>query len=141
MIEIKIAQPQDVDFVYQCICDLENQSFNKTVFKSIYDDNIKNTNIIYLVAHDEKPVGFISCHIQPLLHHCGLIAEIQELYVIEEKRNQKIGSQLLRELKEKLKNKNVLQIEVVSNLKRLDTHRFYEREGFMRTSYKFVLIN
>jgi len=138
MVEIKIAQPEDVDFVYQCICDLENQLFDKTTFASIYDENISNTNIIYLIAYAEKPVGFLSCHIQPLLHHCGLVAEIQELYVIEEKRNQKIGSQLLQGLKKKLKDKNVVRLEVISNMKRLDTHRFYEREKFTRTSYKFV---
>lgn len=139
MLGIKIAREEDVDFVYQCICDLENESFDKTTFQKIYNDNIKNANIIYLIAYSEKPVGFLSCHIQPLLHHCGLIAEIQELFVIEEKRNQKIGSQLLRELKEKLKDKNVQQLEVVTNMKRFDTHRFYERESFVRTSYKFVL--
>jgi PhnO protein len=54
------------------------------------------------VTLDDAVTGFISCHTQYLLHHCGIVAEIQELFVGKPSRKMVIGKALVNSLLEKL---------------------------------------
>lgn len=137
-ISIKRAKLTDVDKVFDFIVELENEIFDKNRFKRIYRNNLSIKSNIYLLAWDREPVGYLSCHVQSLLHHCGSIAEIQEMYVVPEKRGQGIGKLLLDKLKEIAGRKNILQIELTSNIRRRRAHKFYYREHFILTSKKFV---
>ena len=77
-IKIKKVENRDLDFVYKAICELENQELDFQVFKEIFNENISNPKNLYLIAENEtEGVGFISFHTQNLLHHCGLVGEIQ----------------------------------------------------------------
>ena len=138
MIKIRNARPQDVDIVFDFISDLENAIFDKRVFKRIYTDNLKNKSNIYFIAWDKEPIGFLSCHVQGLLHHCGQIAEIQEMFVVQGKRGLGIGKQLLDNLKATTQKRKIQQIEVTSGRNRKRAHDFYLKENFILTSNKFV---
>lgn len=83
--KIKRARLQDIDSVLAFITALEEEDYDQKAFRRIYRKNLKNKNNIYLIAWQTNPVGYLSCHIQTLLHHCGEVAEIQEMYVPPEK--------------------------------------------------------
>jgi len=138
---VKPARLQDIESVFAFITDLEKENFDKTKFKRLYTKNINDKNNIYLLAWHREPVGYLSCHIQTLLHHCGPVAEIQEMYVPVEKRGQGIGKALLDQLKSILKKRKVKRIEVTSQVNRRQAHRFYLGENFRITSKKFVCEN
>jgi len=138
---IKRARLQDVDAVFAFITDLEKENFNKRAFKSIYTRNLKNKDNVYLIAWHNVPVGYLSCHVQGLLHHGSDVAEIQEMYVVPEKRGQGIGKQLVDQLKSILKKRKVKRIEVTSQFYRKQAHQFYEGENFKLTSKKFVCVD
>lgn len=131
---------KDFDTVYNFICLLENTAFNKICFRKIYKTNIKNTDIYYLIARiDNEDAGFASMHIQHLLHHCGLIAEIQEIIVKPEFHNMKVGSKMVNRLNRIAEERNCLSFEVACNLKRKKAHNFYIKKGMKKTHYKFTL--
>jgi PhnO protein len=138
-IHVRPAVEQDFDAIYQFVNELENEIFNKDIQRGIYLENAANHDHIYLIAkaHDIA-VGFLSCHIQNLLHHGGRIGEIQEMYVIENTRNRGVGKMLLENLKEMAAAKHVIQLEVTSSFKRENAHHFYQGEGFEFTHKKFV---
>jgi len=138
---IKRARLKDIESVFVFVTALENENFDKVTFKNIYRKNIKNKDNTYLLAWHKEPVGYLSCHIQTLLHHCGQVAEIQEMYVPVEKRGQGIGKALLDQLKSILKKRKVKRIEVTSQVTRRQAHRFYLGEDFRMTSKKFVCEN
>ncbi len=135
---IKRARLQDFDTVFTFISALEKENFDKRAAKTVYVKNIQNKDNVYLIAWHKVPVGFLSCHIQSLLHHGGNVAEIQEMYVVPEARGQGIGKQLLDQLKDTLKKRKVRYIEVTSQVHRTQAHRFYQGENFRLTSKKFV---
>lgn len=139
MINVRRARRSDLPFVYDCICGLENEKFSTARFKKFYFANLARKDNIYLIAVDTKPVGFLSCHIQSLLHHCARIGEVQEMYVIPDSRSKGVGKILLDSLNGLARKRKVEQLEVVSNRKRKQTHRFYLAQGFTFTSKKFVL--
>lgn len=141
---IRDAQGEDFDFVYQAINELEETVFAYDIQRQIFLEHLASSRTIYLIAeYDGKPVGFVSCHVQHLLHHGGLIGEIQEMYVIAECRSKNVGSKLLNEVIYLAQNNGVVQIEVTSNIKRELAHSFYVRNGFNHTHKKFTfkLIN
>ena len=138
-IHVRPATQEDFEYVYEFINLLEDEVFDKQRQWEIYLENAGNPNNIYLIAWAHNlAVGFLSCHIQYLLHHGGLVGEIQEMYVNENGRSHGIGKLLIEKLKEMAKARGVLQLEVTSSFRREDAHRFYEREGFAHTHKKFT---
>jgi PhnO protein len=136
---IRLVRSEDILDIYSMVCDLENCKFDRAVFKSIYQKNIASDNNVYLIAIvDSIAIGFLSCHGQHLLHHEGMVYEIHEMYVDPSYRNNGIGELLMNGLKQQLKNKNIKSLEVTSNVNRELAHRFYLKQGFKQSHYKFT---
>jgi len=136
---IRPAIPQDSQRIYQFLCDLEEETLDPIKFEAIFQANLADERIHYLVAElDNQVIGFVSCHVQRLLHHVGLVGEIQELYVLPAYRNLRIGRLLVAQLEQIAQSQGWVNLEVTTNKKRLDTQRFYEQLGFLPTHIKFV---
>ena len=138
--KIRKAEQQDFESINIFINKLEQEVFDKEKQQKIFLENLSNPKNIYLVATtNEKVIGFLSCHVQNLLHHNGAIGEIQEMFVVPKKRGLGIGKALVNELKTIAFKKKILQIEVTSNSKRIKAHSFYKDQKFKETHKKFVL--
>ena len=138
-VHIRAAAPADAAVVYDFVCALEETTLDKPAFFRIYEQNLANPSIHYRVAEVAGDVvGFISCHVQWLLHHGGKVGEIQEFFVRPDVRQQGIGQALLAELYALAAQENFINLEVTTNQKRLDTFRFYERESFRLSHFKLV---
>ncbi|MPR35671.1 GNAT family N-acetyltransferase [Salmonirosea aquatica] len=136
---IRPACPADVEVLYTMLCDLENEMLDKEHFVKIFLKNLENQNVSYFIAElDRQSVGMASCHVQLLLHHAAPVGEIQEMYVKPELRSQGIGQRLVEAVKTFSHQRGADQLEVTSNQIRRDTHRFYEREGFIKSHVKLV---
>lgn len=136
---IRKAEESDRNIIYDMICRLENMVIDVAGFDFAFDINIKNPGVSYFIAALEaEPIGMVSCHIQPLLHHAALVSEIQEMYVEPEYRSQHVGKALMAHVTDFAKSKGAIQIEVTSRNVREQAHRFYEREGFEKSHVKLV---
>ncbi len=138
-ISIREASIKDFTVVYQFICELQGKSFDKEVMGILYNENISNTNFIYLVACEGNvTIGYVSCHIQNLLHHAGKVGEIQEMFVLSKYRNTGVGKLLMDDLKKRAKEKGALQLEVTTMVIREKAIQFYIREDFQDSHKKLV---
>lgn len=138
-LEIIKATIEHLNVVYELICELENECLNKDAFSQIYQDNINNINVYYLLAVDDSNiVGFASLHIQKLLHHCANIGEVQEVVVSIKQQCSGIGSALFNRIKEIAVLNNCLQLEVCCNQTREKSHKFYLKQGMKKSHYKFT---
>ena len=138
-VQIRMASSPDEPVIYQFICTLEETVLDRAAFQTIFAQNLKNPTIHYFVAEKAGTiVGFISCHIQLLLHHTGCVGEIQELFVEPCMRKQGIGQQLVTEVKALAVRKNFVSLEVTTNRKRADAIGFYRRALFELTHVKLV---
>lgn len=139
-IKIRKIQTQDLDFVYKSICELENEVFNFETFKTIFIENISNPNYLYLIAENENEnLGFITFHIQNLLHHCGLVGEIQEFFIDKNHRGKGVGRKLIDEIVRYSEQNNLKSIEVTTNKKRVENVAIYENLGFTLSHNKFTI--
>lgn len=136
---IRPATASDASVICQFIGDLEETVLDTARFQNVFARNMANPMIHYLVAEvDDIVVGFLSCHVQLLLHHTGPVGEIQELFVQPDQRGKQIGRQLLDYLTALAHREGFVNLEVTTRQKRSDTVRFYERELFRCTHYKLV---
>ncbi|MCD0470163.1 GNAT family N-acetyltransferase [Flavobacterium sp. JAS] len=139
-IQIRKIEPQDLDFVYKAICELENEELDFEVFAAIFHENISNKNNLYLLAENENEgLGFISFHTQNLLHHCGLVGEIQEFFIHQNHRGKGIGRQLINEIMQYADQNNLKSIEVTTNRRRVENVLIYENLGFNLSHNKFTI--
>ena len=138
---IRRATTMDESVIYDFIVELEENEFDKTIFSTIYHANLQNPQVEYYVYEENNRVlGFISIHIQKLLHHSGNIAEIQELIVDENVRGKGIGKQLFEKARFIAIENECMQLEVCCNQKRKESHKFYESQGMTNNHYKFCLV-
>ena len=136
----RFATQEDVRVIYGFINELENTVFDYDTFEKYYFENLENKNNIYLVATDtvKNVIGFCSSHGQILLHHQSLVFEIQELFIATDYRDRKVGRFLLQALEDILKQQGHELLEVTSNKRRKEAHRFYINNGFAESHFKFT---
>ncbi len=139
---IRRADVSDIKPIFSFLCDLVGEDFDKETFNKAFILNVMNPNNIYLVAeYQSEVVGYLSFNSRLLLHHGGKkIGEILEMYVRPEMRNHGIGKLLLDKIKLLSKTLKVHQLELTSNLARVESHKFYIRENFVESHKKFVFV-
>ena len=135
---IEYAKLEDKEEIYNLICILENKKIKKEHFDCVFENFLKDKDIIYLVYRDKKIEGFLSFKINLYLHHDRDTGEIVELVVLPEKRSLKIGKQLIEKIEEIARNKKLEQIELSTSTYRKDAHRFYERQGYEKLHYNYT---
>jgi PhnO protein len=139
-VNIRKIENHDFDFVYKAICELENEVLDFKVFEEIFNENISNPKNLYLIAENENEgLGFISFHTQNLLHHCGLVGEIQEFFIHQKYRGQGVGRLLINEIKNFAVQNDLKSIEVTTNKKRIENVAIYENLGFTLSHNKFTI--
>lgn len=130
----------DFKFVYDCLCELENEILEKEIVEEIFNNNIKNQNYCYLIAENKDgKMGFITFHTQYLLHHSGLVGEIQEFYITQNFRSKGIGRKLIDGIMEFADQNKLKSIEVTTNKKRIENIAIYENLGFNLSHNKFTI--
>ncbi|MBH1940107.1 GNAT family N-acetyltransferase [Mobilitalea sibirica] len=140
MYEIKLATVNDLIKIYDLMNELENSKLSRVDFEMVYKENLNNNLISYFIAmDDQKIIGFISLHIQSLLHHTGRIAEIQELIVTSDYQRHGIGHLLFEKAVETAIIRGCMQLEVCCNKKRSSGHDFYQKQGMENSHYKFCM--
>lgn len=138
--EVRRALESDFDRIYDLVCELEGQKMDYDSYKGAYKMNINSLGVQYLVIESEGLIlGFGSLHIQHLLHHVGKVAEIQELIISTHYQSQGLGAKLINAFREIAMQKRCVLLEVSCSLDREDAHRFYEKNYFEKTHYKFTM--
>jgi PhnO protein len=131
--------PNDFEAIYFLISDLTGHDMDKTMTRAVFLKNLSDPNIHYLVAEKEtKIVGFISLHVQTLLHHNNPTGEIQELIILPEYRGAGVGGILMNEMEEIAHSLNLEEIELTTRITREKAQYFYRKIGYNHTHNKFV---
>lgn len=100
---------------------------------------IESAGQAVLVAElDGQVIGCLSTSVMNVLHRPAPVGRISMMVVDENHRGQGIGAQMVREAERLLAAKGCQLVEVTSNNRRTDAHRFWESNGYERTSSRFA---
>nr|WP_268760344.1 GNAT family N-acetyltransferase [Altererythrobacter sp. Root672] len=83
-------------------------------------------------------VGCLTTSVMRVLHRPAPVGRISMMVVDETVRSRGIGAALVRAAEEALAQQGCYMVEVTSNVRRADAHRFYERLGYQRTSVRLA---
>jgi PhnO protein len=137
--QLRPATADDAQAVYGLICELKQAEFDQKAFHAGYLANLQDRNMHYHLAElDGHVVGMIGLHLQFHLHHANWIGEIQELVVLPQARGLKVGSQLLAWAEAQARHAGAEMTELSTSVKRVDAHRFYHREGYAQSHFRFT---
>ena len=135
---IERAALSDLDAVYRLTNELEERELPLADFGQTYEALLCSPCDHIFVLREGEIRGYVHVRLAPQLHHAAPIAEVQELVVSAGGRGQGLGRELLAFALAFCKESGARQAELTSNFTRSSAHRFYEREGFQKTSYKYV---
>lgn len=97
-----------------------------------------------LVAAEEgaqgRLLGVATLHATPVLHRAGPVGRVTALVVDASHRGRGIGRALMEEAERWAAERGCVLIEVTSNQRRVDAHKFYEGLGYDRTSFRFARV-
>jgi GNAT superfamily N-acetyltransferase len=95
-----------------------------------------------IVEEDGAPVGCFQLSYLPGLMRRGMKrGQIEVVHVAEAHRNRGIGAEMMRWAIERCRENGCSMVQLTSNKKRTDAHRFYERLGFLKSheGFKYYL--
>jgi PhnO protein len=138
---IRQAIESDAAAVKGLLEELENRAFDQAVFDQIFMEYLTSSRTLVQVAllQETEIVGFISCKGQSLLHHEGLVFEIQEMIVTAAHQGKGLGRKMVDEICEEVKSLGAKSLEVTSNKRRKEAHIFYQSVGFKNSHEKFTI--
>ena len=134
--EIREARPKDAAAIAGLIAELGYEAAEADVRRRL--KRMRKHGEPPLVADLEGVVGCLTWHVTPVLHRPRPVGRITMMAVAESARGQGIGARLLASVEARLRDLGCGIVEVTSNMKRMRAHGFYGREGYERTSYRFM---
>jgi GNAT superfamily N-acetyltransferase len=84
-------------------------------------------------------VGYLLAVYLFSLEHGGMMAEIDEFFVLSEKRSSEVGSTLLDSASRAMRQEGITHLQLQLSTQNLNGKRFYERHGFRSISGRDVL--
>ena len=103
------------------------------------EDRLRLMEEAVLVAEsDGEVIGCLSTSVMHVLHRPAPVGRISMMVVDETHRGRGIGAQMVREAERLLAAKGCRLVEVTSNNRRADAHRFWESNGYEKTSSRFA---
>jgi GNAT superfamily N-acetyltransferase len=97
---------------------------------------------MWVVERDGRPVGcFQLTYIPGLMRRGSWRGLIEVVHVAASERNNGYGSEMMRWAIERCRDRGCGMVQLTSNKKRTDAHRFYERLGFKKSheGFKYYL--
>lgn len=134
---ITVAEERDFEGIYQLVCQLEKTVFDQEAMYEVFQHAILNHSI-FISKDNDRITGYLVLSITYQMHHCGKVAEVVELCVDNDFQNRKIGTDLLNHAMTYAKLQGCVNMDITTNQKRKDAHRFYRRNGLNNTHYKFT---
>ena len=134
---IRGAGRYDLDSVYSLMRQLSSHDFTKEQFEACYYFNLERDRI--LVYEDEEAIcGCIVYEVHYPMHYSRKTAEIVNLIVDENCRNNGVGKELLASFERLAIENGCVRMEVDTNKQREGAQRLYSREGFEPSHFKLT---
>jgi len=140
-LSIRDANATDSEALILLLNELENTQADPSIFNQILTSYLADpmTLLRVLECSTNGIIGFVSCKGQYLLHHQGLVCEIQEMIVTDAQQGKGYGKKLIEDVVQQVQMMGAASLEVTSNKRRKEAHAFYQAVGFRNSHEKFTI--
>ena len=136
-LHIRVAGPKDAALIAPLLTQLGHPA-DPAAIAERFAGLTSVGDVALLAMRGAEAIGFASLHATPVLHRASSVGRVTALVVAESARGQGVGRALMAEAERRLIARGCALIEVTSNRSRVEAHAFYERLGYIATSYRFA---
>lgn len=142
------ATPADLPFIVALVVEDSVVPTEDAAADAIHPDYVNALAAIdrdpnqemFVVESDGRPIGCFQLSYIPGLMRRGMTrGQIELVHIEAASRNRGFGSQMMRWAVARCREKGCGMVQLTSNKKRLDAHRFYARLGFQQSHEGFKL--
>lgn len=141
-IEIKradISNLKDILNLNNQLFELEYNNFDSSLHVGwsfekegvAYFTNMLSNEIVYVAFDKDKIIGYLAGCIN--IHHSYVtksLAEVDNMFIVEDYRKYGIGSKLMNEFKQYCIQNNIEELKVTALAKNINAISFYKKNGF-----------
>lgn len=135
---IRSATIQDCDAIQALLTQLEYPNTASFLAERIETLQTHPDAMLLVYEKEGKVLALLSLHIIPQIALLGAFLRISYFVVDESARNLHIGAELEAYATQIAKENKCDRIEVHCNSRRIDAHRFYERQGYLQSPRYYV---
>lgn len=137
--QIRVAKEGDYLAVIELYNDFVESDRYSAYTNDSYEKVINNPQKVVFVAEDAgKLVGFASFSVRDVIRYPKPIAELDELFVSPDYRNNGIGKLLLEAVEKKSREPGCYRIFIESHYDHKSAHKFYESLDYTNYGYHFI---
>ena len=137
MTVIRAAEDRDASELVQLI-SLLGHEVDEDGVRSRLAELVQGGTPQLVAVDDDRVVGLCGLHQMTAIHRDRPVGRVTILVVREDARRSGTGRKLLEAAAEELRSRGCGLIEITSNERLEDAHRFYEHLGYERTSFRFM---
>jgi GNAT superfamily N-acetyltransferase len=134
---LRLATEADAKHVAQLLADLGYPSTEADARDRLRRLLTSRTSRILVAQSASKVVGLISAELVPYFPTGSTVCRVTALVVLSHHRGRGTGEKLLAGVADFAREHHCSGIEITTAEHRVDAHRFYQRLGFSRTSFRF----
>jgi len=135
-VTIRVAQYGDAPVLVDLLAQLGYPQTLVVVEQMLQRSAADRTQIVFVAEYEQQVVGFAALVKLYYFHRHEDMARLSSLVVNEAHRSHRIGEQLLQAAEQWARQQQCKVLELASNVKRVDAHRFYERLGYNKTGWR-----
>ncbi|MEJ0054239.1 MAG: GNAT family N-acetyltransferase [Bacteroidota bacterium] len=138
--KIRLATPADSTAIQSLLAQLGYPIFDEQEVVEKIRLHQQPGYCLLVSEIETRTVGFISMHWFELMHWKGRMGRFTSFCIDETFRSKGVGQALLKEGEAFLIKQGCIKLEVTSNLRRVRTHEFYLKAGYVEDSRRFVKV-
>ena len=136
-VSLRNAMEADAEHVASLLAELGYPSNEADIRDRLRHWLHSQTSCFLLAQSASKVIGLISAELVPYFPNGSTICRVTALVVSMNHRGRRVGERLVAGAADFARKHHCSGIEITSAEHRRDAHRFYERVGFSRTSFRF----
>jgi GNAT superfamily N-acetyltransferase len=135
-LEIRNAVVDDAPALAALLAELDFPASAEAIAERL-DRMLAAGEPILVAVRSDAVLGLLTTHVTTVLHRPTPVGRITALIVTERARGQGIGRALIMAAERMFAARGCALVEVTSNRKWTEAHKFYERLGYQPTSVRF----
>jgi ribosomal protein S18 acetylase RimI-like enzyme len=135
---VRRARINDAESIANLLGELGYPNTSRFVRDKIKQLSSGRNDRLFVATRRGNVVGFVSCHIMPMVHERGNLCRVTALVVAKEYHGEGLGRELMNKTEQYARAKRCRKIEITSSERRTWAHDFYSKLGYQEKSKRFL---